>query len=180
MKNFFPITFFFILSTILISFFYLLNIERDSTVVPSVFLNKKAPEFESFSLFEKKRKIFSSKEIGKKITLINFFASWCKPCSDEHPYLLNLSKNSQIKIIGINYKDDENQAIEWLKKRKNPYEIVITDKTGRISIDWGVYGIPETFIINSKGIIKYKLVGPVTKQNYKKIVSTIIKINNDD
>ena len=90
-----------------------------------------------------------------------------------------MSKNSEIKIIGINYKDSEKKAIKWLKKRGNPYNITAVDKNGRISIDWGVYGIPETFIINSKGIIKYKLVGPISKKNYQKIVSIIRKIKDD-
>ena len=156
-----------------------MNIDRNPIEVPSFFLNKESPQFESFSLFENEKKIISSQEIGEKITLVNFFASWCKPCSDEHPYLLNLSKNSDIKIIGINYKDSEKKAIKWLKKRGNPYNITAVDKNGRISIDWGVYGIPETFIINSKGIIKYKLVGPISKDNYQKIVSIIREIKDD-
>ena len=161
--------------SILLIFFYLLIIERDPQKIPTVLLNKKMPIFQANSLF-KKEKFISSKEIGNKVTLINFFASWCEPCRKEHIYIKRLSNIENIKVIGINYKDNSNKALEWLEELGNPYSNVAIDKNGRIAIDWGVYGIPETFVVNSNGIIKYKHIGPVTNETYQEIIS-IIKIN---
>ena len=153
---------------ILVTFFYLLIIERNPSEIPSNLLNKNVPNFEVESLLKKERFI-SSKEFGNEIMLVNFFATWCLPCRDEHIYIKRFSDEKGIKVIGINYKDNSKKAIQWLKDMGNPYSNVPIDKYGRIAIDWGVYGIPETFIISSKGIIKYRHVGPVTKKIYKKI-----------
>ena len=153
---------------ILFIFFYLLTIERNPSEIPSNLLNKNVPKFETESLL-KDEKFISSKEFGNEILLVNFFATWCKPCWDEHIYIKRFSNEKGIRVIGINYKDNSNNAIEWLKNLGNPYSDVPIDKDGRIAIDWGVYGIPETFIVNSKGIIKYRHVGPITKKIYRKI-----------
>jgi len=161
------ITFFFVL----IVFFYLLLIERDPSELPSVLIDKKVPEFETESLLNKK-KFISKNEFGSETTLINFFATWCGPCRDEHIYLKRLSNEKKLKIIGINYKDDLDKTTEWLKELGNPYFDVIADSKGLIGIDWGVYGIPETFIVNSKGMVKYRLAGPITK---KKIQCLLFK-----
>jgi cytochrome c biogenesis protein CcmG/thiol:disulfide interchange protein DsbE len=152
----------------LIIFFYLLIIDRNPSELPSALLDKNVPKFETESLL-KDEKFISSKEFGNEILLVNFFATWCKPCRDEHIYIKRFSNEKEIKVIGINYKDNPKKAIQWLKELGNPYTDVAVDKSGRIAIDWGVYGIPETFIVNSKGIIKYRHVGPVTKKIYKKI-----------
>ena len=153
---------------ILLIFFYLLIIDRNPSELPSTLLDKNVPIFETESLL-KDEKFISSKEFGNEIILVNFFATWCKPCRDEHIYIKSFSNEEGIKVIGINYKDNSKKAIQWLKEFGNPYNNVAVDKSGRIAIDWGVYGIPETFIVNSKGIIKYHHVGPVTKKIYKKI-----------
>jgi len=152
----------------LIIFFYLLIIDRNPSELPSTLLDKNVPKFETESLL-KDEKFISSKEFGNEILLVNFFATWCGPCRDEHSYIKRFSNEKEIKVIGINYKDNPKKAIQWLKELGNPYTDVAVDKSGRIAIDWGVYGIPETFIVNSKGIIKYRHVGPVTKKIYKKI-----------
>ena len=153
---------------ILLIFFYLLIIDRNPTELPSNLLNKSVPKFEAESLL-KEKKFVSSDVFGKKIKLVNFFATWCKPCRDEHNYVKDFSNQEGIGVIGINYKDNEQKAIRWLKELGNPYSNIAVDKNGRIAIDWGVYGIPETFVVNSKGIIKYRHVGPITKKIYKKI-----------
>ena len=160
---------------ILFTFFYLLSIERDPSELPSNLLNKNIPKFETESLFKNERFV-SSKEFGDEIILVNFFATWCKPCRDEHIYIKSFSNDEEIRVIGINYKDSPKKAIQWLKNLGNPYSDVPLDRNGRIAIDWGVYGIPETFIINSKGIIKYRHVGPITKKVYKKISLLIEEI----
>ena len=153
---------------ILSTFFYLLIIERNPIELPSNLLNKNVPNFETESLL-KNENFVSSKEFGNEVILVNFFATWCLPCRNEHVYVKRFSNEKGIRVIGINYKDNSNNAIDWLKNLGNPYSNVPIDKNGRIAIDWGVYGIPETFLINSKGIIKYRHVGPITKKMYRKI-----------
>ena len=160
-----PSIFFFIILSI---FFYLLIIERNPSELPSNLLNKNVPIFETELLF-KNEKFISSQEFKNEIILVNFFATWCKPCLDEHVYIKRFSNKKGIKVIGVNYKDNSKKTIKWLKNLGNPYSDVLLDKNGRVAIDWGVYGIPETFIVNSKGIIKYRHVGPITNEIYKKI-----------
>ena len=153
---------------ILLTFFYLLAIERNPSELPSNLLDKKIPMFETESLLKNERFI-SSNEFGEEKILVNFFATWCQPCRAEHAYIKRFSKEKGIRIIGINYKDNPKKAVEWLRGLGNPYSDVPVDKDGRIAIDWGVYGIPETFVVSSKGIIKYRHVRPVTKKIYEKI-----------
>ena len=164
---------FIIVSVVLMNFFYLLLKERNPSELPSNLLNKNVPKFEALSLLKNKNFI-SSQEFGNEIVLVNFFATWCKPCRDEHKYIKLFSNEKKIRVIGINYKDNTDKTIKWLKNLGNPYSDIPVDKNGRIAIEWGVYGIPETFIVNSKGIIKYRHVGAITKTAYKKI-NLIIK-----
>ena len=161
-------------SLILIIFFYLLLLDRNPSVLPSSLLNKKFPDFETDYLL-KEEKFLSSAEIGSELVLVNFFATWCKPCREEHKYIQQIKKEKKIKIIGINYKDNSKKTVEWLKKLGNPYSSIAIDKNGRISIEWGVYGIPETFIVDKSGIIKYRHVGQINKKKYKEISSLIDK-----
>ena len=161
---------------ILLTFFYLLIIDRDPSEIPSNLLNKNVPEFKTTTLLKNKNFI-SSVEFGNEVVLVNFFATWCKPCRDEHAYIKRFSKEEGIRIIGINYKDKPTNTIKWLNNLGNPYSNIPIDKDGRIAIDWGVYGIPETFIINSNGIIKYRRVGPIDKKIYKKMNLIIESIN---
>ena len=153
---------------ILSIFFYLLIIERNPSELPSNLINRDVPKFETESLL-KNENFVSTKEFGNEVVLVNFFATWCKPCRDEHKYFQRFSNERRIRIIGINYKDNPKKTVQWLKSLGNPYSDILLDKKGIIAIDWGVYGIPETFVINSKGIIKHRQVGPITKKIYKKI-----------
>lgn len=170
----FPVIFFLL---ILSTFFYLLIIDRNPSTIPSNLIDKPVPQFETKSLLSNE-KFSSIDEFANEITLVNFFATWCKPCRDEHIYIKKFANKNKIKIIGINFKDDEKKTTVWLKELGNPYSNIAVDKNGKIAIDWGVYGIPETFIVNSKGIIKYKHVGAITEEVYKKI-NLIIKQLND-
>ena len=160
---------------ILLTFSYLLVIDRNPQEIPSNLINKKIPNFEANSLFKDEKFIFSQ-ELKPEIVLINFFATWCKPCRDEHSYIKRFSEQKKIRVIGINYKDDPEKTIKWLNDLGNPYSDVLLDKKGQIAIDWGVYGIPETFVVNSNGIIKYRQAGPITKKIYRKINSLIKEI----
>ena len=164
------IVFFFIVAV----FFYLLTIDRNPSELPSVLLDKKVPIFETSMLLEEKSFV-SQDEFNEEIIVVNFFATWCVPCRAEHKYIKRLSKKG-IKIIGINYKDDPKQAIQWLEELGNPYSIVAIDSNGNIALDWGVYGIPESFIVNAKNIIQYRHVGPITKKEYNDFYSKISEI----
>jgi len=168
-----PFVLFFIM---LLIFFYLLVIDRNPARIQSALLDNKVPEFEVDSLLNDE-KFFSSKEFGEQIVIVNFFATWCKPCEDEHIFIKKFSDKNKLKIVGINYKDNPKKTIKWLKKLGNPYSNIALDKKGKVAIDWGVYGIPETFVVNSTGIIKYRHVGPITKNIYKKITEVIRKTN---
>ena len=161
----FPFLLFILILTV---FFYLLVIDRNPSSIPSSLLNKNIPIFTSESLI-KNKKFVSQNVFNNRITLVNFFASWCKPCRDEHKYIKLFSQNKKIQVVGINYKDDNQKVKEWLKKFGNPYTNIAIDKKGILAIDWGVYGIPETFVVNSKGIVKFKHIGPINKKIYKKI-----------
>ena len=160
---------------IISTFFYLLIIDRNPSEIPSNLLNKNVPNFET-KLLLKNKDFVSSKEFGNEKVLVNFFATWCKPCRDEHIFIKRFSKEKGIRIIGINYKDKFSNTTKWLNDLGNPYSDIPLDKNGRIAIDWGVYGIPETFVVNSNGIIKYRHVGPITKKVYKKISLLIEEI----
>lgn len=153
-------------------FFYLLISDHNPSRLPSALIEKKVPNFEAQLLLSDK-KFISNKEFVDKITIVNFFATWCKPCREEHFYIKSLSNKKGIKIVGINYKDKPQQTIKWLKELGNPYSKVVIDSNGRIGIDWGVYGIPETFIVDEKGIIKHRLAGPITKKMYDNFYSKI-------
>ena len=165
-KTFFilPLVFFLIFGI----FFYLLSTDRNPSEIPSNLLNKTVPIFEAESLF-KNEKFISLNEFKDEITLVNFFATWCKPCRDEHIYIKRFADQKNIKVIGINYKDNQKKTKKWLNDLGNPYKDILIDQNGNIAIDCGVYGIPETFIINSNGIIKYRHVGPITEKEFKKI-----------
>ena len=167
-----PVIIFLIILSI---FFYLLMIERNPSEIPSNLLDKKVPQFETKSLL-KDENFISAQEFGNEIVLVNFFATWCKPCRDEHAFIKRFSNENKVRVIGINYKDNPKKTVDWLNNLGNPYSNIPLDKDGKIAIDWGVYGIPETFVVNSKGIIKYRHVGPITQKEYKKINLLIEKI----
>ena len=121
------------------------------------------------------KKYISEEDLKKnRYTLINFFASWCAPCRNEHKYLLNLSnEKKQIKIIGINFKDKKNNAMNFLNELGNPYDFVGTDSDGKISILFGIYGIPESILVDSDLTIIKKIVGPINQFQYDKILKLI-------
>ena len=160
--------FIYVFYIILLIFLYLLIIDRNPSDLPSALLNKKIPKFET-KFLKNNNKFISSEQFTNEIILVNFFATWCKPCRDEHIFIKRFTNEKEIKVIGINYKDNPKKAIKWLKELGDPYDSIAIDKTGRIAIEWGVYGIPETFIINSNNIIKYRHAGPITKKKFEEI-----------
>jgi len=107
---------------------------------------------------------FSQRDMLGKVWMLNVWASWCVSCREEHPVLVGLSKRNIVPIYGLNYKDERKDALAWLGQLGNPYTVSIMDADGRIGIDYGVYGVPETYVIDKQGVIRYKQIGPVTPE----------------
>ena len=116
----------------------------------------------------------ASKDNLGKVWLLNVWASWCVACRDEHPLLVQLANSGIVPIYGLNYKDERTTALQWLKRYGDPYTISIVDPDGRVGIDYGVYGVPETYVIDKKGIIRHKQIGPVTVDSLQKTIIPLI------
>ena len=140
-------------------------------LVPSPLIGKPAPEFELPLLFSEGS--FSNKDLIGHVTLVNVWASWCFACRQEHETVKHLSRNG-VRVIGLNYKDEPDDAKSWLAKLGNPYQAIAVDYNGRIAIDWGVYGAPESFLIDKDGIIRHKVIGPLSdKEKYDDLMSVM-------
>jgi len=143
------------------------NIDRDAQFVPSVLLNKPVPEFSLPPLDGLDQPGFDTASLKGQVSVVNVFASWCIPCRDEHPFLVELGASEpDIALIGLNQKDAPENARAFLAELGNPYDAIGADTNGRISIEWGVYGVPETFVVNASGIITYKHTGPLSRISY--------------
>ena len=153
--------------------FYLLS-NKDPNKPPSALLNKDIPSFESKSLHNS-NKILKTKNLKNKKVLINFFASWCTPCKVEHPLFFDLSKKyPKLFILGFNHKDKETDAKKYLLEEGNPYNFVGIDSDGLIALDFGVFGLPETYLVNENGKIIYKFMGPLTKEIIKNDIEPLL------
>lgn len=137
------------------------GIGRDPHVLPSALLNKPAPTFTVNTVY-KSQKTFSNQDLHGKISLVNVWATWCFVCKREHQVLDQIANQDVVTIYGLDYKDNRGKAIAWLSERGDPYQKIGFDATGRIAINWGVYGTPETFLVDQQGIIRYKHVGEMT------------------
>ena len=149
------------------------SLESSNIYVPEKKEDRQLAEFVSEDLFTKKK--ITSSEIfhGSDYYILNIWASWCAPCREEHPQLMELSKNSSIKLIGLNYKDDPKKAKKFLKKFGNPFSIIIADKNGTLSIEFGGYGIPETFLINKDKKIIKTFIGNISIESVRQINSIV-------
>ena len=156
-----------------ISFIFIQGLKKDPTIIPSNLISRKFPEFQLKPL--KNYDVLSQKDLQKKeIKIVNFFASWCPPCKVEHPQLIELSKS--FNLYGIAKKDKPQQLLTWLEELGNPFKKVGLDNEGMVSIEWGVYGLPETFVVDDSGVIIYKHIGPVMKKDVIEIKSLIEKL----
>lgn len=150
---------------------FALNINRDPNYIPSVLIDKPAPEFTLPAIEGLDRPGFDTAALKGEVTLVNVFASWCIPCRDEHPVLTRLKAETGIRLFGINQKDAPENARAFLEELGNPYDAAGADANGRVSIDWGVYGVPETFLLDENGVIVLKIVGPLSDEG----VETVLK-----
>jgi len=142
--------------------------------LPSPLIDKPAPAFSLPKLGEASGK-FSSEDMKGKIWLLNVWASWCSACREEHPVLVELAKSGQVELYGLDYKDTDADGLAWLKEGGNPYRAIAVDADGRVGIDYGVYGVPETYLIDKAGIIRYKQIGPVTREVWNEKLLPLIK-----
>jgi len=155
------------------------GLTRDPKEIPSPLIGKAAPQFDLPAVLNSEQKVSSNNFLGK-VTIFNVWASWCSACRDEHPILVEFAKQHKTPIYGLNYKDTRSEAIRWLQVFGNPYIASAYDVSGNTGIDWGVYGVPETFITDKKGIIRFKQIGPVTEQIVtSKILPLIQKLENE-
>ncbi len=142
--------------------------------VPSPLIDKPAPTF-SLPRLDDPQKAFTPADLKGKVWLLNVWASWCVACRDEHPVLVEFSKTGTVPIYGLNYKDQREDALRWLTQFGNPYTASIVDAEGKVGIDYGVYGVPETFVIDKEGTIRYKQIGAVTPEVLESKILPLIK-----
>jgi cytochrome c biogenesis protein CcmG/thiol:disulfide interchange protein DsbE len=151
-----------------------IGLKLDPHEVPSPLINKPAPAFTLPQLHEP-QKTFSPADMKGKVWLLNVWASWCVSCRQEHVYLTEFARDRSINLMGLNYKDEPAAAMQWLERLGNPYKISISDIDGMAGLDWGVYGVPETFIIDKKGIVRHKQTGPVDPTILQTIIMPLIE-----
>lgn len=140
---------------------------RDTSLVRSVLIDKPAPTFTLPAVAGTGVEGFDTASLAGEVTVVNVFASWCVPCRDEHPLLEVLKAESGVRLFGINQRDQADNAVKFLTELGNPYDRIGGDSDNRVSIDWGVYGVPETFVVNAAGVITYKHVGPMTPETLR-------------
>ena len=168
MMRFWP----FLLFVVLAIFLYV-GLGLNPHEVPSPLINKPAPAFTRPQLHDPS-KTFSSEDMKGQVWLLNVWASWCVSCREEHPVLMALSHKNIVPILGLDYKDKNEEGEAWLRNGGNPYTLVATDADGRVGIDYGVYGVPETYLIDKQGVIRYKQIGAITHENLQKKILPLI------
>jgi cytochrome c biogenesis protein CcmG/thiol:disulfide interchange protein DsbE len=151
-----------------------IGLGHDPHEVPSPFINKPAPAFQLPQLKDPS-KTFSAQDMRGKVWVLNVWASWCIPCREEHPMLLEYARSGAVPIYGLNYKDKREDALSLLAELGDPYMLNASDLDGRVGIDYGVYGAPETYLIDRNGIIRFKQVGPVTPDIWQEKILPLVK-----
>jgi cytochrome c biogenesis protein CcmG/thiol:disulfide interchange protein DsbE len=154
--------------------FFAVGLKLDPREVPSPLINKPAPLFK-LPVLNEAGKTFSPEDMRGQVWLLNVWASWCSACREEHPLLVEMSRSGAIPLIGLDYKDTDAEGAAVLKEGGNPYKVVATDADGRVGIDYGVYGVPETYVIDKAGIIRYKQIGPITEDALRDKIIPLVK-----
>ncbi|MDH5300666.1 MAG: DsbE family thiol:disulfide interchange protein [Gammaproteobacteria bacterium] len=154
--------------------FFFIGLGKDPGRLPSVLVDKPAPMFEVPELLNSEA-TFSPEQMKGQVWMLNVWASWCEACRSEHPLFMEISRRGDVVMVGLNYKDERNDGLGWLQQLGNPYKSIAWDYSGDVGIDYGVYGVPETFLIDKEGVIRYKHVGPVSRQDWNEILLPKIK-----
>jgi len=162
------------LAFLLLAVFLGIGLTLKPSEVPSPFIDKPAPAFTLPHLAEPEQ-TFSPEKMKGQVWLLNIWASWCYACLEEHPVINGLARTHGIPIIGLNYKDKRDEAIAWLNRHGNGYVVSVSDTDGRVGIDYGVYGVPETFVVDKAGVIRYKHIGPVTETTVRETLLPLIR-----
>lgn len=143
---------------------FAVSIDRDPGLIRSVLIDRPAPSFALPPIEGLASPAFDSAALLGEVSVVNVFASWCIPCRDEHPFLVALKERTGVRLFGINQKDAPGNARAFLDELGNPYDAIGADANGRVSIEWGVYGVPETFVVDAEGIVIFKHVGPISAE----------------
>jgi cytochrome c biogenesis protein CcmG/thiol:disulfide interchange protein DsbE len=154
--------------------FFAVGLKLNPREVPSPLVNKPAPAFNLPRLGDTD-KTFSPEQMRGQVWMLNVWASWCDACRDEHPVLMTISRQGTLAVVGLSYKDTDIEAAAVLKNSGNPYQFVAVDADGRTGIDYGVYGVPESYIIDKQGIIRYKQIGPMTLAVFREKIMPLVK-----
>lgn len=162
---------------VVLAVFLALGLRLNPKDIPSPLIDKPAPAF-SLPILATPEKTLSQQDLKGRVWLLNVWASWCVSCRQEHPLLLELAKRKLVTIVGLNYKDEAQAAGHWLQQLGNPYDVSIMDSDGRIGIDYGVYGVPETFVVDKRGVIRYKHTGPVEPGDIEGIFLPLLQTLN--
>ena len=168
LKFFIPVIIFFG-----VGIFLFLGLELDPSAMPSALIDKNVPSFSLPELLDESR-VVTEKDLLGKVALVNVWATWCVSCRVEHQYLNQISRDYKIAIYGVNYKDDSKSAREWLQKYQNPYAFNIVDAKGTLGLDLGVYGAPETYVIDKTGVIRHKRVGVIDMRVWNEELKPLI------
>jgi cytochrome c biogenesis protein CcmG/thiol:disulfide interchange protein DsbE len=154
--------------------FLAFGLKLDPHEVPSPLIDKPAPAFRAAVLAKPEQSLTRDQLVGKT-WILNVWASWCGPCRDEHPIWVDYARRATVPIYGLNYKDQPAASTNWLKQLGNPYTESLVDPDGRIGIDYGVYGVPETFVIDRAGVVRYKHTGPMTPEVLRDKIEPLLK-----
>jgi cytochrome c biogenesis protein CcmG/thiol:disulfide interchange protein DsbE len=155
------------------------GLTRDPSQLPSALIGRQVPQF-ALPPVQGRTLGLSSSDLKGQVSLVNFFASWCVPCRLEHPFFLDIKRNGAVPLYGINYKDAPENAAQWLNTLGDPYARTGADLDGRVGIDWGVYGIPETFVVGADGRIAHRHIGQLTRQALDETILPIVnRLQND-
>ncbi|MEK9626167.1 MAG: DsbE family thiol:disulfide interchange protein [Gammaproteobacteria bacterium] len=154
--------------------FLAVGLKLDPREVPSPLIDKPAPAFNAPRLLMMNGSI-GTQELAGQVWILNVFASWCVACRAEHGLLIDLAAKRAVTLVGLNYKDDPTDARSWLRELGNPYDAIAVDADGRIGLDWGVYGVPETFVIDGTGTIRYKHIGPIDARSMEEKILPLLK-----
>lgn len=158
-------------------FLWGLDSERDPRAVPSVMIDQPVPAFDLAMIQGLSGPGLADADLrGQGVTLVNFFASWCIPCRAEHPLLEKMVRDNGVRLVGINYKDKPADVRAWLAELGDPYARIGADESGRVAIDWGVYGVPETFIVDDAGRIRYRHLGPLTPEAIRDTLLPLVRV----
>lgn len=159
---------------IALAVFLAIGLKLNPREIPSPLIDKPAPAF-NLPILGTPDKTLSQADLKGKVWLLNVWASWCVSCREEHPLLVELAKQNRVMLLGLNYKDEAQAAGAWLVKQGNPYNVSVMDADGRVGIDYGVYGVPETFVIDKRGVVRYKHTGPIQPGDLERVFLPMIQ-----